>query len=192
MGLVADDVAQSVQSADVAFAVEPESDVTAFGVLVVQMFEAALVEGGEVGLGIELGTIRHRAVYDGERVDQPVRLRNDSAIDSARRMVAAGAMVLDSVAHGEQLTRGEPLPEHRVRHQYLAGVYVVPFAVDTQSEVVVGGNRVRHLLVYNDVTPLHVISGAPIIILLSELEALADDGQGMVAVVSAVKGIVLR
>ena len=95
---------------EIALAVEPKVEITAFGVFLMEVIEAALEESieiiltsgsYEIGLREEFLAIRHGAVDDGEGIDLAVGFGDDGAIDGTRRIFAAGTMILYGITHSE-------------------------------------------------------------------------------------------
>ena len=92
-GFVADDGTEGFEGTDIAFGVQPEAHITAFGVFLQQVFTGTGVECLEVTVGVEFGGIRHRAGYDRFGDDLAVGFGYNRAVDSSRRVLTAGAMV---------------------------------------------------------------------------------------------------
>lgn len=175
---VVDDSAQAGEPLHVALAVEPETEVSAFGVLVEHVGIGTVEVPVEISGGVLLHAVLEGAAENGLGVDLPVRFCHDSPVDGSWRAFGTRTMVLDGIAHGEELLLGKPLAEIGVRHEDFARMDMVELAVHGQAEVVVGGNGVRHVLVG--------------MVLARQSEALGNDALRVVALMPAVKGVVAR
>ena len=82
------------------------------------------------------------------------RYGHHKAVDSVSMHIKKGAIYGFIGRNGaEDFRVGEPLPQGRVRHQYLAGDKVVGGAVAAQSRVMVGGNDVCQAFVRFGILP---------------------------------------
>ena len=133
VGFVVDEGAELREALDVAFAVEPEVEITAFGVFLVEMIETALVEHVKIGIRKQFEAIGHRALNDGKGIDLSISFGDDGTVDRTRRVLAAGTMIFDGIAHSEELVMSEPLAQGLVRHDDLAGMDMMMFAIETQA-----------------------------------------------------------
>lgn len=178
VGFVVNEGAKSGKALDVALGMKPEFHITAFRVFLVQMSEGTLVKGFEIGFGKHFAAIRHGSMDDRKRVNLPIGFCNDGTIDSTRRVLAAGTMVFDCIAHGVQLFGCEEPAQGVVRHEDLTGMDMMVLAVDLQAQIMVRGNDICHGLV-------GVVSSC-------EFETFADDRFGMITSVGTIESIVLR
>lgn len=178
VGFVVNKGAKRGKALDVALGMKPEFQIAAFRVFLVQMSEGTLVKGFEIGFGKQFAAVRHRSMDDGKRVNLSIGFCNDGTIDSTRRVLAAGTMVFDRIAHREQLFGCEELSQGVVRHEDLSGMDMMVLAVDLQTQIMVRGNDICHGLV-------GVVSSC-------EFETFADDRFGMITSVTTIESIVLR
>ena len=151
---------------------DPEPQVTAFGVFLLQMCETT----GILLLAVQFRTVRqpvlHGAADDRFGVDHPVGLGHDPAVNGAGFAVRRGAVVLHGVAHHRDLFFGEPAAQFGVGRKNASGVDVVPFAAVCETRVVIGGDGVNHVGVR--------------VVMCSQLKALRNDRPD---VVRAVRGV---
>ena len=112
------------------------------------------------------------------RINLSVCFCHNRAVDGSWRVLAACPMVFHCIPHGAQLLFCEPLPQHLVRHQYLARMDMMCLAVIAQTEVMIRRNHIRHLLVSTMLT--------------RQFQTLLYHHLRMVTLMSAVKRIVLR
>ena len=132
----------------------------------------------EIGGRVLLHAVLEGAAEDGLGVNLPVSLCHDSPVDSARRAFGTRAMVLYGIAHGEELLLSEPFAEVGVRHEDFARMDMVELAVHGETEVVVGGNGVRHVFVG--------------MVFVRQFDTLGNDALRVVTLMSAVEGVVAR
>ena len=124
---------QCSQTLDIAFAIEPEVKITAFGVFIVEMIEGALIERVEVGIGKEFEAIGHRAMNNGKGIDLSIGFGDDGTVDGTRRVLATGTMIFHGIAHGEELVVREPLTQGVIGHENLTGMDMMMLAIETQA-----------------------------------------------------------
>lgn len=125
----------------------PEAQITALVVLLLQVLAAA----GVVPLAIQRGVVRqsvlHRAADDRPGFDYPVGFGDDASVDCPRRAVRRGAVVFHRLAHRGDLLLREPSAQRGVPGKDPPSVEVVAFASVGEPRVVVGRDCIDHLRV---------------------------------------------
>ena len=66
-------------------------------------------------------------------IDLSISFGDDGTVDGTRRILAAGTMIFDGIAHSEELVMSEPLAQGLVRHDDLAGMNMMVLAIETQA-----------------------------------------------------------
>lgn len=175
-GGVGDDVAELGEPLCIWRLGEEELEVAGGTVFLVEVGECALpvLVGGERGVVVE--SELDGALNDLEGVDVAVGLGNDASVDGLRRLGRGGAVVGGGLSHDLELCWLEPLEQTVVGQKYAGGIEVMALAAVDESEVVVGGDGVDHV----DVD----------VVVACEVEAVGDDGKGVVAAVCGVEVVV--
>ena len=122
--------------------------------------------------------ILYRSTKDGVRIDQSIALGHNLSIDTARFMVATGAMILSSLSHHLNLLRSEPLQQTSILTNYSPRLQVVRLPIHHQTGIVIGGNGIYHVLFY--------------IVMLSQRKTLSDNRIRMVTLVRRIKSLISR
>ena len=174
--LVGNYLAQPLQPLGIVRALDPQSQVAALVILLVQMFLRSqpmplAVEREEVGQ-----TVLHRAANDQLGYYQPIGLGHDATIDRAWRTGCRGAVILRSLSNRYDLLLRKPAAQLPVGKDDACRVGVVVLASEPKARIVVRRNRIYHL-------GIHVER-------LGELRAALDHLVGVVAAMATVESVI--
>ena len=131
-----------------------------------------------VQFGIVCKTILHRTANDGFRIDQPIRLCDDSTIDGTRSVVRRSTMILRSLCSQFNSLGRKPLQQTRIATDNAARGQVMRLATLDNPQVVVGRRHIEDLRIH--------------IIVRSKLQRLFDYSLRVVSAVARIKSIIAR
>lgn len=175
-----DDVTQFGKTFGIGRLGDPKFQVSAFGILFVQMLEGSLVMAFLVELWIMGETELHRATNDLDGVNVAIGFCHNTAVDGTRWSLRRGTMVFGSVSHDLDLFGSKPFQQSLVLSNDACRNDVVGVATFDESRVVIGCDSVSHIDVDEGLRAVLVHVSRRIFDDLGKAQTLRDDRTCMV------------